>query len=112
MNNATVTLVVTTTTTDEYGDSTSTTTETPLTWALVAPRSSDEHADTNTPAVVTAATLYGPYGEAPAFVDEVIVADHSAAFDGRWTIEGLVGPWALDSWRPGFECALKRWANA
>lgn len=109
MNNCTATIVADQTELDIYGnpnDDAPTTRQ--LSWALIAPRSSDERTDPSVPAVITAATLYGPFDEAPAFVDTVTVANHSAALDGTWRVEGFPGPWSLDGWKPGFEVALKR----
>lgn len=108
MNNATVTVVSVTTTTDAHGDETTTSSETTLDWALVAPRSSSERTDPHAPAVITAATLYGPYETAINADDTVIVADHSPAMDGTWQVEGMPGPWGMDGWRPGLEVALRR----
>lgn len=108
MRNCTATVKASEVTEDEYGDTTTTTETRVLSWSLIAPRASSERTDPSVPAVVDAATLYGPYDEAPAFVDTVTISDHSAAFDGEWTVEGFPGPWSLDGWKPGFECALKR----
>lgn len=110
MNNAAVSKVSTTTTTDEYGDATTGTVETPLSWAIIAPRSSDERTDSRAPAVITAAVLYGPVDEAPDTDDTLVVSGHSAAMDGTWQVEGTSGAWVspFSDWRPGFEVALKR----
>lgn len=108
MNNATVTVTSTTTTTDDNGDSTTTTATAVLEWALIAPRTSAERTDPHAPAVITAATLYAPYDTAINSDDTVTVADHSAAMNGVWQVEGLPGAWGLDGWKPGLEVALRR----
>jgi hypothetical protein len=112
LSNATVTLRSTTTVTDDLGDSTSTTVETVLDWALVAPRSSTERSDQRSPAVVTAATIYGPFGTALDADDVLIVSGHSPSMDGEWQVEGMSGDWSLGDWRPGFEVAVKRSSSA
>lgn len=108
LSNATVTVRSTVTTTDEYGDSTTETSESVLDWALVAPRASSERADSRTPAVVTAASIYGPFGTSLNAESVLIVADHSPSMDGEWQVEGRPGDWSLGDWRPGFEVAVKR----
>lgn len=108
-SNATVTVVVVTSTEDPDGNVTVTEQETPLEWALIAPRTSTERTDQAAPAVITAAQLYGrPFDLAIDADDLIRVADHSPAMDGEWRIEGMPGPWSLGSWRPGFEVALQR----
>lgn len=108
MSNATVTVTSTTTTTDDHGDSTTATSTATLDWALIAPRSSAERTDPHSPAVITGAMLYAPYGTAIDSDDTVTIADHSAAMDGVWQVEGEPGAWSLNSWQPGLEIAIKR----
>lgn len=108
LSNATVTVRSVTTTDDGLGNTTLTTSETVLEWALVAPRSSDERVDPRSPAVVTAASVYGPFGSALNADDIIVIADHSATFNGEWQVDGLPGHWSLGDWRPGFEVAVKR----
>lgn len=112
MSNATVTVTSTTTTTDDDGNSTTGTATTVLDWALIAPRSSAERTDPHAPAVITGATLYAPFGTAIDSDDTITVADHSAAMDGVWQVEGMPGSWSLNSWQPGLEVALKRAGGA
>lgn len=95
-------------TTDDLGDSTTVTTEETLGWALIAPRSSTERTDPRSPAVVTAATIYGPFGTDLDADDLLVVSNHSPSMDGVWQVEGLPGAWSLGEWRPGFEVAVKR----
>lgn len=108
LGNAVVTVVSTTTNTNAHGDSTSSTTEATLDWALLAPRASSERVDPRSPAVITAATLYAAYDSPIGSDDTVNVAGHSVQFDGAWQVEGIPGPWSMGSWRPGMEVALKR----
>lgn len=109
LSNATVTIRSTSTTADDgLGNTTTATVETVLAWALIAPRSSDERSDSRSPAVISAATLYGPFDAAIDADDRILVADHSPAMDGEWQIEGRPGSWSLGGWRPGLEVALKR----
>lgn len=108
LSNATVTIVSTVTTTDSYGDSTTTTSESVLDWALIAPRSSSERTDPHAPAVISAATLYGPHDTVIGADDTILVADHSPSMDGVWQIEGLPGAWGMNGWKPGLEVALTR----
>jgi hypothetical protein len=108
LSNCSVVIRSVTTTTDDLGDSTTTTTETPLDWALIAPRSSTERVDPRSPAVVTAASIYGPFGTELDADDVLIVSDHSPSMDGEWQVEGMPGDWSLGDWRPGFEVAVKR----
>lgn len=110
LGNATVSLVAVTTTTDDNGDSTTETVETVLDWAAIAPRASSERVDPHSPAVVTAAMLYGPFGTAINADDLVVVFNHSPSMNGEWQIEGRSGDWSspFTGWRPGFEVALKR----
>lgn len=108
LSNCTAVLRSVTTTRDQYGDETTVSTDTPLEWALIAPRTSTEREDPRAPAVVTAATLYGPFGSDLNADDRVVISGHSATFDGEWLIEGLPGQWSLGGWAPGFEVALVR----
>lgn len=108
LSNCTVTVRSVTTTTDNLGDSTTTTADTVLDWALIAPRSSTERTDPRAPAVVTAASIYGPFGTSLNADDVLIVAGHSPSMDGTWQVEGMPGDWSLNGWKPGFEVAVKR----
>ena len=108
LSNATVTVRSVVTTPDDLGNSTTTTSDTVLPWALVAPRSSDERTDPRSPAVVTAASIYGPFGTSINADDLIIVADHSPSMDGEWRAEGRSGDWSLNGWEAGFELAVKR----
>lgn len=108
LSNCTVTLRSVTTTTDAYGDSTTTTVDTVLDWALVSPRSSTERVDPRSPAVVTAASIYGPFATTLNADDVLIVSNHSPSMDGTWQVEGMPGDWSLGDWKPGFEVAVKR----
>ena len=108
LSNATVTVRSVTTTDDGEGNTSSGVTDTVLEWALVAPRASTERTDPCTPAVVTAASIYGPFGTALNADDLLIVANHSTSMDGEWQVEGHPGDWSLNDWRPGFEVAVKR----
>lgn len=112
--NATVTLRSTATTTDSHGDSTTETTETVLPWAIITPRASTERTDPHAPAVITAATLYGPGGLSIGADDVFVVADHSPAMNGEWQAEGLAGDWKspYTTWHPGIEVALQRAGSA
>lgn len=106
--NCTASVIAVETDTDDLGNSTVETFETVLAWALIAPRTSSERTDPRSPAVVTAATLYGPFGVAIDADDLVVIAGHSATFDGEWQVEGMPGQWSLNGWTPGFEVALTR----
>ena len=106
--NCTVVVRSVATTTDTYGDSSKTTSDTTLGWALIAPRSSSERADSRAPAVLTAATIYGPFGTTVNADDLLIVSGHSPSMDGTWLVEGRSGDWSLGSTEFGFECAVKR----
>jgi hypothetical protein len=108
--NCTATLRTVTTTTDDNGDTSIATADTVLDWAIIAPRSSVERVDPHAPAVITAATLYGPGGTAIDSDDLVIIADHSPAMNGEWQIDGVAGDWKspYSDWHPGVEVALKR----
>lgn len=108
LSNCTVVVRSTTTTTTDLGDSTTTTADTTLDWALIAPRSSSERTDPRSPAVVTAASVYGPFGTPLNADDVLIVSNHSPSMDGTWQVEGRSGDWSLGGWRPGFEVAVKR----
>jgi hypothetical protein len=108
LSNCTVVVRSVTTTTDDLGDSTTETVETVLDWALIAPRSSTERTDPRAPAVVTAASIYGPFGTALDSDDLLIVSGHSPSMDGVWQVEGMPGDWSLGGWKPGFEVAVKR----
>lgn len=106
--NCTVVLRSVVTTTDDLGDSTTVTTEETLGWALISPRSSTERVDPRSPAVVTAASIYGPFGTNLNADDLLVVSGHSPSMDGVWQVEGMPGDWSLGDWRPGFEVAVKR----
>jgi hypothetical protein len=108
LSNCTVVVRSVTTTTDDLGDSTTETVETVLDWALIAPRSSTERTDPRAPAVVTAASIYGPFGTALDSDDLLIVSGHSPSMDGVWQVEGMPGDWSLGGWKPGLEVAVKR----
>lgn len=108
LSNATVSVIAVTTTDDGLGNETYETTETVLEWALVAPRSSSERSDVSVPAVISAASVYGPFGT-ELNADSLIVVDgHSPSMDGEWQVDGRSGDWSLGDWRAGFEVALKR----
>lgn len=108
LSNCSVTVRSTVTTTDDLGNSTTETSETTLDWALIAPRSSTERVDSRSPAVITAATIYGPFGTALDSDDVLIVSNHSPSMNGSWQVEGMPGDWSLNGWAPGFEVAVKR----
>lgn len=108
LSNATVTVRSVTKSDDGLGNATTATVETVLDWALVAPRSSTERVDARSPAVVTAASVYGPFGTDLDADDLIVIADHSPTFDGVWQVDGLPGQWSMGDWRPGFEVAVKR----
>lgn len=108
LSNATVTIRSVVTTDDGLGNTTEETTETVLEWALVAPRTSAERSDPRAPAVVSAASVYGPFGTELDADDLIVIADHSPTFDGVWQVDGLPGQWSLAGWAPGFEVAVKR----
>jgi len=108
LSNCTVTLRTVTTTTDDLGDSTTATVDSTLDWALIAPRASTERTDPRSPAVVTAASIYGPFGTALNADDLLVVSGHSPSMNGTWQVEGMPGDWSLGDWRPGFEVAVKR----
>lgn len=90
------------------GDETRATTTSAWEWALIAPRSSSERVDPRTPAVIDAATLYGPHGLTIGHDDTFTVSGHSPAMDGLWHVDGHAGSWSLGDWRPGLEVAVKR----
>ena len=108
LSNCTVVVRATATITDDLGDSTTSSSDTPLAWALISPRSSTERVDPRSPAVVTAASIYGPFGTALNADDLLVVSGHSPSMDGMWQVEGMPGDWSLGDWRPGFEVAVKR----
>lgn len=108
LSNATVSVLSVTTVDDGLGNTTAETVETVLAWALVAPRASAERSDPRSPAVVSAASVYGPFGTDLDSDDLIVIADHSPTFDGEWQVDGLPGQWSLAGWAPGFEVAIKR----
>lgn len=108
LSNATVTIRSVVATVDELGDGTTVTTDTVLDWALVAPRSSSERADQRAPAVVSAATVYGPFSTPVDADDVIVIADHSPTMDGVWLVEGIPGGWSLNGWEAGVEVAVRR----
>lgn len=108
LSNCTVVVRSTTTTVDPLGDGTTTSTGTTLDWALIAPRSSTGRADSRAPAVITAATIYGPFATALDADDVLVVSNHSPSMDGEWRVEGDPGAWLLGGWKPGLEVAVKR----
>lgn len=109
-SNATVTQRTVTTTVDEYGDATVVTADTVWAWGIIAPRTSVERVEPHSPAVVTAATIYGPGGTAIDSDDLLIVSGHSPTMDGTWQVEGIPGDWKspYTDWHPGIEVAVKR----
>jgi head-tail adaptor len=106
-SNCTLTIRHVTTTTDELGDGTTSTSESTTAWALIAPRSSTERADPRAPAVITAATIYAPFGE-PLDADDRLVVSGHGGMDGEWQVEGDPGHWSLGDWKAGLEVAVKR----
>lgn len=107
-SNCTVVLTSVTTTTDDVGDQTTSSVSRVLEWALIAPRSSSERTDPRAPAVVSAASIYGPFGSPLNADDVLIVSGHAASMNGTWQADGIPGDWSLGDWRPGFELAVKR----
>lgn len=108
LSNCTVVVRSVVTTTDDLGDGTTETDETTLDWALVAPRSSTERTDPRSPAVITAASIYGPFATPLNADDVLVVSGHSPSMDGEWQVDGMPGDWSLGGWKPGFEVAVKR----
>lgn len=108
LSNCAVTVRSVVTTTDDLGNSTTVPTDTALDWALIAPRSSTERTDPRSPAVITAATIYGPFGTALDADDVLVVSGHSPSMNGEWQVEGRPGDWSLSGWEAGFEVAVKR----
>ena len=108
LSNASVSVIQIVTDTDDLGNSTTETTELVLDWALVAPRSSEERVDSRSPAVITAATIYGPFGTELDADDLLVVFDHSPSMNGEWRVDGMPGDWSLGGWKPGLEVAVKR----
>lgn len=107
--NCTVVQRSVTTTTDQYGDTVTVTSDATWEWAILAPRSSTERVEPHSPAVITAATLYGP-SRAIDSDDLLIVSNHSPAMDGEWQVDGIPGDWKspYTEWHPGIEVAVKR----
>ena len=108
LSNCTVTVRSVATTTDDLGNSTTSATTSTLEWALFTPRSSSERTDPRIPAVISAATIYGPFGTALDADDVLVVSGHSPSADGEWQVEGMPGDWSLNGWEAGFEVAVKR----
>lgn len=108
LSNCTVTMHSITTTRDDLGDGTITRVTTVLPWALIAPRASTERTDPRSPAVVSSASIYGPFGTPLNADDMLVVSGHSPSMDGDWFVEGMPGDWSLGDWHPGFEVAVKR----
>jgi len=108
LSNCTVVVRSVTTTTDKYGDETVSSSDTTLDWALIAPRSSSERTDPRSPAVITAATIYGPFGQSFNSDALLIVSNHSPSMNGEWQVEGMPGDWSVGGWEAGFEVAVKR----
>lgn len=108
LSNCTVTQARTTVTRDDDGNETSASTTATWDWALIAPRSSSERVDSRTPAVIDAATLYGPHDLEVSADDTLTVSGHSPAMDGEWHVDGRAGAWSLSGWRPGLEVAVIR----
>lgn len=89
--------------TDDYGDSTTTTLSKSYDRVRFAPRSSNERRTVDTPAVITAASLYRR-GEFPVMPDDQIrIVNQHPHIDGTWQVEGEVGQWAS-----GVEVAIAR----
>lgn len=108
LSNCTVVVHHRSSTVDELGDGTTSETTETLAWALIAPRASSERTDPRTPAVVSQASIYGPFGTALDADDTLVVSGHSPAMDGVWQVEGRSGDWSLNGWQAGFEVAVKR----
>ena len=99
----TVTLVSTTETTDDYGNTTATTLSKVYDLVRFAPRASTERSSTDTPAVITNASLYRR-GEFPAMPqDTIAITNQHPHMDGTWQVDGEAGQWAS-----GVEVAIKR----
>lgn len=95
MRTISVTVVSSTTTGDRYGDTTTTTTETPIDGVLFAPRSSQERTDNRSPAVITAAALYFDALPVTLDSDDVIrIEDVDPLVNGTYQVEGIPGYWA------------------
>lgn len=98
-----VTLVSTTETTDDYGNTNSTTSSKDYDQVRFAPRSSNERRSSQTPAVITAASLYRR-GEFPATPqDSIVITNQHPHIDGTWQVEGDAGQWTS-----GVEVAIRR----
>lgn len=99
----TVTLVSVTEVDDGLGNITETPSSADYDAVRFAPRSSDESTDSDSPRVITAASLYRR-GEFPAGVaDRILIAGQHASINGTWRVDGEVGRWAS-----GVEVAIKR----
>ena len=100
----TVTLVSTVTARDDYGDSTSTVSETVVPDCAVAPRFATESTDPRVAPVMVGLTVYMPAGTA-------IDADDVLRIDGKlWQVDGLPAAWEnpFTGWAPGLEVPVKR----
>jgi hypothetical protein len=99
----TVTLVSTTETSDDYGNTTPTTSSKSYDQVRFSPRASSERSDVQSPAVITAASLYRR-GEFPVMPpDAIMIANQHPHIDGTWQVDGEVGQWAS-----GVEVAIQR----
>lgn len=98
-----VTIRSTVTTRDEFGDSTTVVTDIPWGPCAVAPRSSSESADANSPAVIVGLTIYGP--------TVALNSDDTLVVGGVvYEVDGIPGVWEspFTGWAPGMEVAVKR----
>lgn len=103
----TLTVRSTVTTKDPFGDVTTVVTEESWGPCAVAPRSSEENADSTAPAVIMGLSIYGPPRTFGAD-DQIVFA--SGTYAGTWEVEGLPGDWEspFTGWHPGVEVAVKR----
>lgn len=107
LGNATVSLVATTTVTDAYGDTTSTTAETPLYGCVFDPGTVQETSNPRIPVLSSKPTLYIMQP-----TSEVIDADDTVKVNGRrYTVEGEPRPHTspMTGARAVTAVTLRRW---
>ena len=93
---------------DPYGD-TDPDAPTDSDWGpcAIAPRTSDERADSRSPGVITGLTIYGP-PRTIAPNSQIVIA--SGTYAGTWEVEGIPGDWQspFTGWHPGLEVPVTR----
>lgn len=109
-----LTIRSTTTVEDKLGNSTETTTTHEWGPCALAPRTSAEGNDNQSPGIVVGLTVLGPPPPVPLDSDDEIVIPDGNFYAGTWSIVGMPGDYQhpMTGWQPGVQVDIQRAGEA